>query len=479
MTITELSAKLKNKELSSVELTQQYLDAAKKHNETINAYITICEDEALAMAKSADEMLASGNEHALTGIPLGVKDAICTKGIRSTGAAKILDQYVPPYDATVIKKIKEKGGVIIGKQNCDAFGHGGSNENTQYGVVKNPWNTEKVPGGSSGGSAASLAAGMCAYSIGEDTGGSIRQPAALCGVTGLRPSYGRNSRYGIMPMASSLDTVGPMANSVEDIATIMEVMAGQDKMDATTVADAVPNYINEIKKPLEKMTIGLPKEYFTGETDADVSKAIDVAIEEYKKLGCTFKEVSLPHTKYAVATYYIVVPSEDSSNLARLDGIRYGSRGKGKDLFDVYANARAAGFPDECKRRIMIGTYALSAGYYDAYYKKAQKVRTLIKKDFEDALKDVDALIKPVSPTTAWDIGSLVNDPLKMYMADVFVIPGALAGVPGLAVPCGIDSSGLPIGLQIIGPRMAESRIMQLGYHYQQNTDWHTKKPSL
>lgn len=480
MTIIEAQKKLRSNEISSVELTKEYLARSKKLNEQLNACITIPEDAALEMARAADKMIAEGGAQPLTGIPYGVKDAICTRGIRSTGGAKILDTYIPPYNATVIDKIQSQGGVIVGKHNCDAFGHGASTENSQYGSTKNPWDQTRVPGGSSGGSSAALAADMCVYAIAEDTGGSIRYPASLCGVSGLRPSYGRNSRYGVMPMASSLDTVGPMAHSVEDIALIMEIMAGQDVMDATTVRKEVPQYSQIIGAPLDKMTIGLPKEYFTGEgIEPSVAKSVQEAVEMFRKMGCAIKEVSLPHTKYAIATYYILVPSEDSSNLARLDGIRYGVRGEGAVLKEVYEKARAQGFPDEVKRRIMIGTYALSAGYYDAYYKKAQQVRTLIIRDFEAAFNDVDVLLTPTAPTTAFKLGEKTNDPLQMYLADVFVGPAAIAGIPAVSVPCGFDEQQLPIGMQLIGPRLGESRILQLGHQYQQQTDWHTRHPQL
>ncbi len=481
MTIIQAAKQLQEKKVSATELAKEYLANAKKHNPALNAYITICEDEALAMAHAADELIAQGKATALTGVPFGVKDAICTEGIRSTGAAKILDTYIPPYNATVIEKIRAQGGVIIGKQNCDTFGHGGSNENSQYGPAKNPWDVSKVPGGSSGGSAAALAAQTCVYSIAEDTGGSIRQPAAFCGVSGLRPSYGRNSRYGIMPMASSLDTVGPMAHTVEDLAIIMNVIAGQDGFDATTVSDPVPNYVQQIRKSSTgKPVIGLPQEYFdAGGLDTAVAALVQGAVETFTSLGYEIKSVSLPHTKYAIATYYIIVASEDSSNLARLDGIRYGVRAQEKTLARTYANSRSAGFPQEVKRRIMMGTYALSAGYYDAYYKKAQKVRTLIRQDFENALNDVDVLLAPVAPTPPFGLGEHTDDPLQMYLQDIFVVSSALAGIPGLALPCGFTKTGLPVGMQLLGPRMGESQLLQFGHHYQQHTDWHTQLPRL
>lgn len=466
------------KECSAVELTTEYLARNTKLNEVLNANVSLDEEAALAMARGADEAIARGEATTLTGVPFGVKDAICTKGIRSTASARILDTYIPPFDATVIQRLRAAQGVIVGKHNCDGFGHGSSTENSQYGVSKNPWDITRVPGGSSGGSSAAVAADMCAYAIAEDTGGSIRYPAALTGVVGFRPSYGRNSRYGIMPMASSLDVVGPMARTVEDVAIVMETMAGVDPHDATTVPDVVPKYTTEIEASVRGMRIGIPKEYFGDGIEPDVAKALEAAIATYTSLGCTIKDVSLPHSKYAIAAYYILVPCEDSSNLARMDGMRYGARGTGT-LSETYSSARTAGFPEEVKRRIMIGTHALSAGYYDAYYHKAQQVRTRIIEDFARAWEDVDVLLTPTSATTAFRIGEKSNDPLAMYLTDVFVSPASIAGVPGLSVPCGFDRNGLPIGMQLIGPRMAESRVLQFGHQYQQATDWHTRAPNL
>ncbi|MEK7625543.1 MAG: Asp-tRNA(Asn)/Glu-tRNA(Gln) amidotransferase subunit GatA, partial [Patescibacteria group bacterium] len=409
LTIVRAAEGLRSKKFTSVELTRTCLDRIKKRNPEVNAFITVCEESALREAKAADEKILKGKSEILTGIPFSVKDAICTRDVRSTGSAKILDNYIPPFDATVIRKIRESGGVLIGKNNCDAFGHGASNENSMYGPVRNPHNLKMVAGGSSGGSAAAVADNMCIFSIAEDTGGSIRQPASLCGVVGLRPSYGRNSRHGIMPMASSLDTVGPITKTVEDAALVMNVIAGRDKMDATTVPELVPDYINEIRNPkseIRNLRIGLPKEYFDlPGLDSEVRDRTLGAIEKLKKLGCEIVDVSLPHTKYATAVYYIIVPSEDSSNLGRLDGIRYGVRAKARDLYDLYASSRADCFPEEVKRRILIGTYALSAGYYDAYYRKAQQVRTLIRRDFDEEFKKADALITPTSPFTAFAIG--------------------------------------------------------------------------
>ncbi|MFA5062146.1 MAG: Asp-tRNA(Asn)/Glu-tRNA(Gln) amidotransferase subunit GatA [Patescibacteria group bacterium] len=469
LTIKEAAEGLKKGDFTSVELTEACLKKISKRNKEINAFITINEEGALEDAEVADGLIAEGEATVLTGIPFSVKDAICTAGVRSTGSAKILDNYIPPYDATVIKKIRAQGGVLIGKTNCDAFGHGASNENSMYGPVKNPHDLTKVAGGSSGGSAASVADHMCIYSIAEDTGGSIRQPASFCGVDGLRPSYGRNSRYGIMPMGSSLDTVGPITKTVYDTALVMELIAGNDPLDATTVTDKVPKYTKTIEKDLKGMKIGIPKEYFEAEGLDDEVKAITFKqIEKLKKLGCKIVDVSLPYTKYSIAVYYIIVPSEDSSNLGRLDGVRYGVRKPNKNLYDLYARSREQGFPEEVKRRILIGTYALSAGYYDAYYKKAQTVRTLIKKDFDEVFTKVDALITPTSPFAAFGIGEKINDPLALYMADVMVSPAAVAGMPALNVFAEKNSAGLPVGVQITGPRLKEEIVLNIGNKLEQ-----------
>ncbi len=463
LTIQQAAEGLKKKEFSSVELTRACLARIKERNSEINAFITVCEESSLEEAKKADKIIKDKKAGSLTGIPFCVKDAICTKGVRSTAAAKILDNYIPPFDASVIKKIREQGGVLIGKNNCDAFGHGASNENSMYGPVKNPHDLTKVSGGSSGGSAAAVADNMSIYAIGEDTGGSIRQPASFCGIVGLRPSYGRNSRYGIMPMASSLDTVGPITKTVEDCALVEQIIAGQDNLDATTVPDRVPDYPAELKKDIKGLKIGVPKEYFelTG-LEEETKQKITQQIEKLAELGCAIKEVSLPYTKYAIAVYYIVVPSEVSSNFGRLDGIRYGVREKANNLFDVYALSREQGFPEEVKRRILIGTYALSAGYYDAYYKKAQTVRTLIKRDFDEVFKKVDALITPTSPFPSFNIGEKSEDPLAMYLADVMLAPSSVAGMPAISVPAGETKNGLPIGAQIIGARMNDGIVMRV-----------------
>lgn len=468
LTIVQAAEGLRKKEFFSVDLTSACLSQINARNSKLNAFITIFEEEAIVEAKIADKMISSGKATTLTGIPFSVKDAINTKDARSTGAAKILDNYIPPFDATVIKKIREQGGVLIGKNNCDTFGHGASNENSMYGPVRNPHDETKVAGGSSGGSAAAVADHMCIYAIGEDTGGSIRFPASLCGIVGLRPSYGRNSRYGIMPMASSFDTVGPMTKTVGDAAILMEVMAGRDPLDATTVMDEVPEY----RKLLEtrnwklgtKLRLGVPKEYMELEgMDSEVKIQIENKIKELEKAGHEIVPISLPHTKYAIPVYYILVPSEDSSNLARLDGVRYGVQAGDGSLYNLYAKSRAHGFPEEVKRRIMIGTYALSAGYYDAYYRTALRVRTKIIDDFTKAFANVDAILTPTSPYPAFPIGAKANDVLAMYLADVFVSHASVAGLPALSIPVGKTAAGLPIGMQVIGPRLREEVVLGVG----------------
>ncbi|MDP2684015.1 MAG: Asp-tRNA(Asn)/Glu-tRNA(Gln) amidotransferase subunit GatA [bacterium] len=465
LTITQAREGLDKKKFSSVEITKACLDRIRSRNGKINAYITVFEESALKEADIADNMIAKGHSRDLTGIPFCVKDAICTKDGRATGGAKILNNYVPPYDATVISKIRKQGAVLLGKNNCDAFGHGASNENSMYGPVLNPHDGQRVAGGSSGGSAAAVADNMCIFSIAEDTGGSIRQPASFCGVVGLRPSYGRNSRYGIMPMASSLDTVGPITKSVRDLAIVQRIIAGLDIKDSTTVSNSVPEYERILKKSVEGLRIGVPKEYFEAKgMDNEVKSIIEARLKDIKNLGCEIVKISLPHTKYAIPVYYLIVPSEDSSNLGRLDGIRYGVQAKADNLYDVYTKSRAQGFPEEVKRRIMIGTYALSAGYYEAYYRKAQKVRTLICRDFDTVFNEVDLLVTPTSPFPAFKIGEKKDDIISMYLADIFVSASALAGIPGLSIPAGKTKSGLPVGLQILGPRLFEGKVMQLGY---------------
>jgi len=466
LSIREAHEGLVSGKFTSRELTEAYLTRIDKRNPEINAFITILYDEALHMADRADERIANGTHTMLTGIPFGVKDAICVAGVRSTAGATILDNYHPPHTATVVQRILDAGAVLLGKQNCDAFGHGASNEHSMYGPVRNPHDVSKVAGGSSGGSAAAVADGQCMFSIAEDTGGSIRQPASLCGVAGLRPTYGRNSRYGIMPMASSLDTVGPIARTVEGIAWLMEMMAGRDEYDHTTVHEPVGEYTKDISQSITGMRIGVPREYMELEgMDDEVRQVTEMKIQLLKDMGCELIDVSLPHTSYAIPVYYILVPSEDSSNLGRIDGIRYGVRKDADRLYDIYAQSRAEGFPAEVKRRIMMGTYALSSGYYDAYYRKAQKVRTLIIRDFETVFATVDALITPTSPFPAFGIGEKKGDVLSMYLADIFVSPAAVAGIPALSVHAGMTDAGLPIGVQIMGPRLREDTVLRIGHH--------------
>ncbi len=464
LTIVEANRGLESGQFTVKELVLSCLDRIEERNTDINAFITVRDrDGLIAEAERSDIRIAKGEARPLEGIPYGVKDVICVEGVRATGASKILDNYIAPYDATVIKRLREAGAIMIGKQNCDAFGHGASNEQSMYGPVRNPFDLSKVAGGSSGGSAAALSDGMCLFSIAEDTGGSIRQPASFCGVVGLRPSYGRNSRYGIMPMASSLDTVGPMTRSVEDMALVMSIIAGRDDLDATTVTVDVPDYLSLLHTDISGLRVGVPKEYFemTGLNDEVRQKTMD-SISLLEKMGAEIIEVRLPHTKYAIPVYYLIVPAEDSSNLARLDGMRYGVRADGDSLEEVYGLSREQGFPEEVKRRIMIGTYALSAGYYDAYYRRAERVRTAICREFDEVFNKVDVLVTPTSPFTAFGLGEKKDDVLSMYLADVFVSPGALAGIPGISVPVGVDSAGLPIGVQIMGPRLGESIVMQV-----------------
>ena len=417
----------------------------------------------------------------LAGIPVGIKDLFSVRGVHTEACSNILKGYKSPFDATVISKLRNDGALFIGKTNMDEFACGGSNEYSSYGAVHNPWDLSKVAGGSSGGSAASVASGQVSYALGTDTGGSVRQPASLCGISGLKPSYGRNSRFGVIAMASSFDTVGVFARSAKDISYVMETIAGHDKYDATTPKVEVPKYSKMLDVPLSDMTFGVPKEYFGEGVELGVIDAVEQAIEDIKKTGAKIKEVSMPHTKYALAVYYVIVPAEISANMARYDGIRFGdglgdSSDEAKDLIDYYFKVRDKGFGAEMKRRIMIGTYTLSSGYIDAYFKKALKVRTLIKRDFEEVFEEVDALLTPVSPFVAWDIGSKNDNPLAMYMSDLLTVPASVAGVPAMSVPCGF-SENLPVGLQIIGPSFREDLVLNIGHQYQQITDWHTKKP--
>ncbi len=467
LTIAQAQLKLKNKEITSVDLVSACLDEIKKTDGNIKACITVLEKEALAEARLADEKIAQGEWSDLLGIPYIAKDNILTKGAKTTASSKILENYIAPYDATVIKKLKESGAILIAKSNLDEFAHGASTENSAFGPTRNPHDETRVPGGSSGGSAAAVAAHMCIFALGTDTGGSVRCPASFCGVVGMKPTYGRASRFGLISMTSSTDVPGTIVKTSEDAAILQEIISGPDKNDLTTVDEKIDNYKEEIKKDIKGIKIGLPKEYFEEGMDSDVRKSLDDSIEKLKKQGAEFVEVSLPHTKYAVPVYYIITPSEISSNLARFDGIRYGlSDQSGKDLFDIYAHSRGRGFGPEVKRRIMLGTYALSAGYYDAYYLKAQKVRTLIKDELDEVLKKVDVLLTPTSPHVAFKIGEQSNDPLKMYLEDIYVTSASLSGLPAISIPCGM-SEGLPIGMQIIGSRFDEKTILRVAHNFE------------
>ena len=480
LSIQEIRQKLLSGELTSVELTQKCLERIKATDHQLNAFITVCEEEALAAAAVADQKLASGNAPLLTGIPLAVKDIFNTLDVRTTCGSKILDDYISPYDATAVARLREQGAVIIGKLNMDEFAMGSSSENSAAGAVHNPWNLERVPGGSSGGSAAAVAAGQVVATLGTDTGGSVRQPASHCGVVGLKPTYGRVSRYGVIAYASSLDQVGPVAGNVADCALLLGAVAGYDPADSTSVDCPVPDYLESLDAGVAGKKIGLPKEYFIDGLDPDIKKAVDAAIETYRQLGAEIVSVSLPHTDYSVACYYLIAMAEASSNLARYDGVRFGNRqDNGDGLIGMYQQTRSAGFGDEVKRRIMLGTYALSSGYYDAYYLKAQKVRTLIRQDFLDVFDQVDFLLTPIAPTPAFKIGEKVNDPLQMYLSDIFTIPTNLAGTCAMSLPCGFSSDDLPIGLQLIGKPFAEAEILQAAYAFEQATDWHKRVPEL
>ncbi len=479
-TLTELRRLLHAGETSSEEMTRAFLDRIEATDHKINAFLTICREMALEAARAADQRIATGDAEPLTGLPIAVKDIFNTKGVRTTCASRILDNYIAPYDATAFARIKQQGGVLLGKLNMDEFAMGSSNENTAYQPVRNPWNTECVPGGSSGGSAACIAGDQAPAALGTDTGGSIRQPAAHCGVVGLKPTYGRVSRYGIIAYASSLDQVGPLAGSVADCALLLQAIAGYDPADSTSVDMPMPDYSAALTEKIAGMKIGLPKEYFIDGLDPEVRQAVEQAAEVYRSLGAELVEVSLPHTDYATACYYLVATAEASSNLARYDGVRYGVRAAdSRDLIDMYTRSRAQGFGTEVKRRIMLGTYALSAGYYDAYYLKAQKVRTLIRQDFSAAFERADVLLTPVAPTAAFRLGEKTDDPLQMYLSDIFTIPVNLAGTCGMSLPCGFTDSGLPIGLQLIGKPFDEPTILRAGHAFEQATEWHKRKPSL
>ncbi len=463
LTIHQLHTKLLAREMTSVELTRAFLARIAATDPQVNAFITVCESESLAAAADADARIAAGQADLLTGIPLALKDIFCTAEIRTTCASKILDNFVAPYDGTAVAQLKERGAVILGKLNMDEFAMGSSNENSAFGPVKNPWNLETVPGGSSGGSAAAVAARQAAGALGTDTGGSIRQPASHCGVVGLKPTYGRVSRYGVIAYASSLDQVGPLARDVEDCAILLQAIAGHDPADSTSVDTPVPNYRTTLRDGVKGLRIGLPKEYFIEGLDPEVKAAVDAAIAQYRQLGAEIVEVSLPHTDYAVACYYLIATAEASSNLARYDGVRFGTRvEEGKGLLEMYMKSRAAGFGAEVKRRIMLGTYALSSGYYDAYYGKAQRVRTMIIRDFDAAYERFDVLLSPTSPCVAFPLGDKTTDPMTMYLNDVCTIPSSLAGHPAMSVPFGTGADDLPVGIQVMAPALGEEPMFRV-----------------
>ena len=481
LTIAELSEKLSAGECTSVDIVNDLLASIDAVDAKVGAYLTLDRESALEQAKAADAARASGKNHPMLGIPMAIKDLLNVKGQPCTCSSKILEGYTAPYDATVIAKLREAGAVLLGRVNMDEFAMGSSTENAALGKTSNPWNLDHVPGGSSGGSAACVAADEAIASLGSDTGGSIRQPAAFCGCVGVKPTYGRVSRYGLTAFASSLDQIGPITKTVKDSAILLETICGPDQMDSSSIDMDVPAFSKKLgdDTSLAGVKLGLPKEYFVEGMDPEVEKAVRDAVEHCKSLGAEIVDVSLPNAKYAIAVYYIIATAEASANLARFDGIRYGMRLDGKDPAELYAKTRAAGFGQEVKRRIILGTYVLSSGYYDAYYLKAQKVRTLIRNDFTDAFKQCDAILSPVTPTAAYKKGEKTADPLKMYLDDILTTPINLAGNCALSVPCGFTSNGLPIGLQIIGDDFQEETILKVGHAYEQSTDWHKRKPEL
>lgn len=479
-TLKQLSAALAERRVSSAELAQQFLARIDTLNPTLNALVTIDADKTLAEARTADERIASGNAGPLTGIPLAVKDLFCQQGWRSACGSRMLDNFISPYDAHVIELCRAAGMVMLGRTNMDEFGMGSSNENSYYGPVKNPWDLNASPGGSSGGSAAAVAARLTPAALGTDTGGSIRQPSSHCGITGIRPTYGVVSRYGMVAYASSLDQGGPMAKTAEDCALLLNTLAGFDKRDSTSLQRDKEDYTRDLDKPLNGLRVGLPKEYFAAGLDSEVAKAIESAVAELVKLGATTVEVSLPNTELSIPAYYVIAPAEASTNLSRYDGVRYGHRAKEySDLVSMYENSRSEGFGPEVKRRILIGAYVLSHGYYDAYYLKAQKIRRLIAEDFKRAFEQCDIIAGPVAPTAAFDLNSLNDDPVQMYLSDIYTLSVNLAGLPGMSVPAGFTAGGRPIGLQLIGNYFSEARMLNVAHQLQQATDWHSKAPTL
>jgi aspartyl-tRNA(Asn)/glutamyl-tRNA(Gln) amidotransferase subunit A len=480
MTAHQLHQLLMRKEVTAREITEAVLRRVEEVEGRIHAYITPTPEMALEQADAADLRIQKGEAGPMTGIPTAIKDVICTRGVRTTCGSHILENFIPPYDATVTQKLRAAGAVFIGKSNMDEFAMGSSTENYFYGPTRNPWDLDRIPGGSSGGSAAAAAADECIHSLGSDTGGSIRQPAACCGVVGMKPTYGRVSRYGLVAFASSLDQIGPFSKDVRDTALLLNTISGHDPRDSTSVDLPVPDFTQALVDDVRGMVLGVPRETFGQGVDPEVAGSVREAIEVLKRLGAKTVDVSLPHTDYALAVYYIIAPCEASSNLARYDGVKYGFRARGtEDLLDMYQETRWQGFGAEVKRRIMLGTYALSAGYYDAYYLKASRVRTLIRQDFEKAFETCDAIVLPTAPTPAFRIGEKVDDPLQMYLSDIFTIPCNLAGLPGLSLPCGFSREGLPIGLQVLGNFFQEEKILRVAHAFEKNTEHHLRKPNL
>ncbi len=479
LTLSAALQQLQSGAISSVELTQAYLDQIERYDDQVKAYLTVTPARALDQARAADEARANGDDRPLLGIPIALKDVLSTAGVETTCGSQILKGYVPIFNATAVQRLLDAGMVLLGKVNMDEFAMGSSNENSGYFNTHNPYDLDRVPGGSSGGSGAVVAARMAAGALGSDTGGSIRLPGSFCNVTALKPSYGRVSRYGLIAFGSSLDQTGPMTQTVEDSARLLQVMAGHDPLDSTSRPELVPDYLAGLMGDIEGLTIGLPQEYFTEGIEPDVEKAVRAAIDAYTAMGATVKEVSLPHSKYSLAAYYIIATSEASANLARYDGIRFGAKHDEKEMWATYRKTRGEGFGAEVKRRIMLGTYALSAGYYDAWYGKAQGVRMLIKQDFDTVFADVDVLLSPTSPTTAFKIGENISDPLAMYLADVLTIAANIAGICGISIPCGFDGQGLPIGVQLLAPALGEDLLLRTAHAYQHNHDWHTRQPDL
>jgi aspartyl-tRNA(Asn)/glutamyl-tRNA(Gln) amidotransferase subunit A len=481
LTIHELHDLLIKREVTSREVTEALYNRIREMDGKIGAYLLLTEEEAFRQADEVDQKIARGEVIGdLAGVPLGIKDILCTKGIRTTCGSKILENYVPFYDGTVVRKLRERDTVMLGKLNMDEFAMGSSTENSGFQITRNPWDLSRIPGGSSGGSAAAVAADECIGALGTDTGGSIRQPAACCGVVGMKPTYGRVSRYGLVAFASSLDQIGPITKDVEDCAILMNAISGYDPYDSTSVSMDVPDYKESLVNDVKAIRIGIPDEYFIEGMDPEVERSVKNAIELFKKWGADLKRISLPHTPYAVATYYIICTAEASSNLARYDGVKYGLRSKGyRDLMEMYTQTREKGFGKEVKRRIILGTYVLSAGYYEAYYRKASQVRTLMRSDFEEAFRQVDVIIAPTAPTPAFRIGEKVEDPLQMYLSDIHTIPVNLAGIPAISIPCGFSRDNLPIGLQMMGRHFDESMLLRVAHTFEQNTDFHSKKPPI